>query len=72
MYHAYHKMFELQRILLGGCPMVALEGQEREEVLQIRLRRPGVEEAQGMLEKAEAKRAELAARSGSPPLSRRG
>eukprot|EP00913_Durusdinium_trenchii_P035886 g33579.t1 len=60
LYHAHHKMLDLGRILRGGCPMVALSGKERQEVLELRLRRPSRTDAQALLEKAEAQRAHLA------------
>lgn len=36
LYHAYHKLLELRRILRGEAPSVALVGEEREKVLGCR------------------------------------
>ncbi|OLP97957.1 hypothetical protein AK812_SmicGene19648 [Symbiodinium microadriaticum] len=37
LYHAHHKLLELNRILEGGCPQVVLTGAEREKVLRLSL-----------------------------------
>lgn len=36
LYHAYHKVFELRRILAGGQPIVALVGEEHKFVMTLR------------------------------------
>mmetsp|Transcript_60381 Transcript_60381/g.155621 ORF Transcript_60381/g.155621 Transcript_60381/m.155621 type:complete len:573 (+) Transcript_60381:78-1796(+) len=60
LYHAHHKILELGRVLAGGEPSVALVGDERDFVLELRLRPPGtVAEAHELLTKAEARRHEL-------------
>lgn len=59
LYHAHHKMLDLGRILKGGYPLVALSGMERQQVLEIRLGRPKLKEAEVLLEQAEAQRAQL-------------
>ncbi|CAJ1445009.1 unnamed protein product [Effrenium voratum] len=61
LYHANHKMLELDRILQGGSPAVALTGKERQAVLQLRLQRPSsLAEARKLVEQAELFRAQLA------------
>eukprot|EP00933_Yihiella_yeosuensis_P023075 TRINITY_DN18023_c0_g1_i3.p1 TRINITY_DN18023_c0_g1~~TRINITY_DN18023_c0_g1_i3.p1 ORF type:complete len:964 (+),score=197.20 TRINITY_DN18023_c0_g1_i3:47-2938(+) len=60
LYHAHHKMADLQRLLQGGCPTVALTGEERERVLKFRLQRPQTfAEARQLHHDAEIQRAKL-------------
>eukprot|EP00931_Biecheleriopsis_adriatica_P008374 TRINITY_DN109574_c0_g1_i1.p1 TRINITY_DN109574_c0_g1~~TRINITY_DN109574_c0_g1_i1.p1 ORF type:complete len:899 (-),score=158.64 TRINITY_DN109574_c0_g1_i1:147-2444(-) len=60
MYHAYHKIFELKRILSGGEPSVVLEGEERGFVMGLRLQPPqSSDEASTILEAARAQYSEL-------------
>mmetsp|Transcript_16797 Transcript_16797/g.47978 ORF Transcript_16797/g.47978 Transcript_16797/m.47978 type:complete len:638 (+) Transcript_16797:51-1964(+) len=60
LYHAYHKLFELRRILAGGDPAVALHGEEREFVLDLRARPPeSLQAAQSSIASAEAEREKL-------------
>jgi len=40
LYHAYHKVFELRRILAGGQPIVELVGEEHRFVMNLRLSPP--------------------------------
>jgi len=56
LYHAHHRLFELRRVLSGAEPVVALEGQERELVMGLRLRPPASPaEARAQLAEAEAR-----------------
>lgn len=60
LYHAYHKMFELTRVLRGERPVVALTGQEREFVMELRVRPPStLADAQARLVEANKKYDEL-------------
>lgn len=59
LYHAHHKMLDLGRILKRGYPLVALSGMERQQVLDIRLGRPKLKEAEVLLEQTETQRAQL-------------
>lgn len=60
LYHAYHKIFELRRVLQGAEPAVALTGSERDFVMELRLRPPAsAHVARRCLEEAEKSRAEL-------------
>ncbi|CAE8612107.1 unnamed protein product [Polarella glacialis] len=62
LYHAHHEMADLGRVLRGSCPIVALKGEERQRVLQLRLQRPqSVAEVKQLLADAESQRAALAA-----------
>eukprot|EP00442_Polarella_glacialis_P035143 CAMPEP_0115147436 /NCGR_PEP_ID=MMETSP0227-20121206/63316_1 /TAXON_ID=89957 /ORGANISM="Polarella glacialis, Strain CCMP 1383" /LENGTH=62 /DNA_ID=CAMNT_0002557357 /DNA_START=84 /DNA_END=269 /DNA_ORIENTATION=- len=55
-------MADLGRVLRGSCPIVALKGEERQRVLQLRLQRPqSVAEVKQLLADAESQRAALAA-----------
>lgn len=63
LYHAHHKLLELNRILEGGCPQVVLTGAEREKVMQLRLQRPrSFAEGLRLLAEAEGQRAAAADR----------
>jgi len=55
-YHAYHKLFELTRVLEGGEPAVALAGEERLFVLNLRRQPPQtVDEARARITSIEQK-----------------
>jgi len=59
-YHAYHKMFELARVLDGCEPVVALAGEEQEFVLRLRQQPPrDCSEARARIAKIEARWSEL-------------
>jgi len=63
LYHGYHKLFELARILEAGRPSVALAGNERNFVLEIRLQPPGTrKQAEMCLAEAEGRLRELSTR----------
>jgi len=60
LYHAWHKLFELARVLRGEEPVVALKGDEHSFVMGLRLRPPrSGDEARTILEEAKAKFHEL-------------
>ncbi len=40
LYHAFHKLFEVNRILGGGAPLVRSRGIEREFIMQVRNTKP--------------------------------
>jgi len=49
LYHAHHRMLELQRIVRGDEPAVCLVGEERDRVMRFRLQKPrDVEEARSL------------------------
>lgn len=63
LYHAHHKIFELQRILDGEEPKVALDGEEREFVLALRTKPPATaDDAKTLVAQGEQRRRELLAK----------
>lgn len=60
LYGAWHKIFDLQRVLEGKEPLVALKGDEHSFVMGLRLRPPASrEEAQSALDSCTARLKEL-------------
>jgi len=61
LYHAHHKMADLQRVLRNEWPHVALSGEERDRVLALRRRPPqSWQEVREQLQSAEEQRFALA------------
>jgi predicted nucleotidyltransferase len=55
LYQGHHKLYELERVLRGESPVVALTGEERESVLRLRSQPPSsLGEARALIAEAEA------------------
>jgi len=64
LYQGQHKLYELERVLRGESPVVALVGEEREAVLRLRRQPPSsLGEARALIAEAEAQLRSLSGRA---------